>query len=68
MNQWEFFFDMDQFLKSSGIDPIKYPTPFNKSGSTFFLKSETTIGLVVRLLVVNLFISFEKYYKNLSRR
>ena len=24
--------DLDQFLKSSGIDPIRYPTPFNKSG------------------------------------
>ena len=59
MNQWGFFFDIDQFLESSGIDPNKYPTPFNKSGSTFFLKSGATIGLVVRLLVVNLSISFE---------
>ena len=53
MNQWEFFFDMDQFLKSSGIDPNKYPTPFNKSGSTFFLKSgalaTTGAGLIIPL-------------------
>ena len=53
MNRWEFFFDLDQFLKSSEIDPNKYPTPFNKSGSTFFLKSgaltTTGAGLIIPL-------------------